>query len=129
MLDSMMRNPRPTRAEVTDVANAVYDGTDAVMLSGETAQGKYPIEALRMMVQICENTESHLDHEEILSKMKKLCMKDTTSALGYATVSTAANLAAKCIIAPTGSGATARILSKFHPKTELVAVSPNERSF
>lgn len=128
MLDSMMRNPRPTRAEVTDVANAVYDGTDAVMLSGETAQGKYPVEALKMMVQICENTESHLDHEEILSKMKKQRMKDTQSALGYATVSTARNLEAKCIIAPTGSGATARIISKFHPEMEILAVSPNERT-
>jgi len=128
MLDSMMRNPRPTRAEVTDVANAVYDGTDAVMLSGETAQGKYPIEALRMMVQICENTESHLDHDEILKKMKELRMKDTTSALGYATVSTASNLEAKCIIAPTGSGATARIISKFHPEMEILAVSPNART-
>ena len=128
MLDSMMRNPRPTRAEVTDIANAVYDGTDAVMLSGETAQGKYPVEALRMMVQICENTESHLDHEEILAKMKKQRMKDTTSALGYATVSTAANLDAKCIIAPTGSGATARIISKFHPKMEVLAISPNART-
>ena len=128
MLDSMMRNPRPTRAEVTDVANAVYDGTDAVMLSGETAQGKYPLEALRMMVQICESTEQHLDHESILSKMKEQRMKDTTSALGYATVSTASNLDAKCIIAPTGSGATARIISKFHPEMEVLAVSPNERT-
>lgn len=128
MLDSMMRNPRPTRAEVTDVANAVYDGTDAVMLSGETAQGKYPVEALRMMVQICENTEMHLDHEVILAKMEKQSMKDTSSALGYATVSTAVNLDAKCIIAPTGSGATARIISKFQPKMELLAVSPNQRA-
>ena len=128
MLDSMMRNPRPTRAEVTDVANAVYDGTDAVMLSGETAQGKYPVEALKMMVQICENTESHLDHAEILSRMEKQRMKDTQSALGYATVSTARNLDAKCIIAPTGSGATARIISKFHPEMEILAVSPNERT-
>ena len=128
MLDSMIRNPRPTRAEVTDVANAVYDGTDAVMLSGETAQGKYPIEALRMMVQICENTEQHLDYDALLGKMASHRMKDASSALGYATVSTANNLNAKCIIAPTGSGATARILSKFHPKTELIAVSPNERS-
>ena len=128
MLDSMIRNPRPTRAEVTDVANAVYDGTDAVMLSGETAQGKYPIEALKMMVQICENTESHLDHDEILNKMKKQRMKDTTSALGYATVSTATNLDAKCIIAPTGSGTTARIISKFHPKMDVLAISPNERT-
>ena len=128
MLDSMMRNPRPTRAEVTDVANAVYDGTDAVMLSGETAQGKYPLEALKMMVQICENTESHLNHEEILKQMKELRMKDTTSALGYATVSTAANLDAKCIIAPTGSGATARVISKFHSEMDVLAVSPNARA-
>lgn len=128
MLDSMIRNPRPTRAEVTDVANAVYDGTDAVMLSGETAQGKYPIEALQMMAHICENTEQHLDYDAILSKMASHRMKDTSSALGYATVSTANNLNARCIIVPTGSGATARILSKFHPKTELVAVSPNERT-
>ena len=128
MLDSMIRNPRPTRAEVTDVANAVYDGTDAVMLSGETAQGKYPIEALRMMVQICENTEQHLDYDALLGKMASHRMKDASSALGYATVSTANNLNAKCIIAPTGSGATARILSKFHPKTELIAASPDERA-
>lgn len=128
MLDSMIRNPRPTRAEVTDVANAVYDGTDAVMLSGETAQGKYPLEALKMMVQICENTESHLDYDEILSKMKKQRMKDTTSALGYATVSAATNLDAKCIIAPTGSGSTARIISKFHPKMDVLAASPNARA-
>ena len=127
MLDSMIRNPRPTRAEVTDVANAVYDGTDAVMLSGETAQGKYPLEALRMMVHICENTEQHLDYDAILNRMSTHRMKDTSSALGYAAVSTAKNLNAKCIIVPTGSGATARILSKFHPKTDLVAVSPNER--
>ena len=127
MLDSMIRNPRPTRAEVTDVANAVYDGTDAVMLSGETAQGKYPIEALRMMVHICENTEQHLDYDAILGRMASHRMKDTSSALGYATVSTANNLNARCIVVPTGSGVTARILSKFHPKTELVAVSPDER--
>ncbi len=128
MLDSMIRNPRPTRAEVTDVANAVYDGTDAVMLSGETAQGKYPIEALRMMAHICESTERHLNYDVILLEMASHRMKDTSSALGYATVSTANNLNAKCIVVPTGSGATARVLSKFHPQTELLAVSPNERS-
>ncbi len=128
MLDSMIRNPRPTRAEVTDVANAVYDGTDAVMLSGETAQGKYPVEALRMMVHICESTEEHLDYDSILAKMAEHQMKDIACALGFATISTAKNLNARYIIAPTGSGATARILSKFQPETELIAVSPDERA-
>lgn len=128
MLDSMIRNPRPTRAEVTDVANAVYDGTDAVMLSGETAQGKYPIEALQMMVHICENTEQYLDYDANLRKQACHRMKSTASALGYATISTAHNLQAKCIIIPTGSGSTARMISKFHPKTEMLGLSPEERT-
>lgn len=116
MLDSMIRNPRPTRAEVTDVANAVYDGTDAVMLSGETAQGKYPLEALQMMVHIVENTEEHLDYETLLKKAEEHRMKSTSSALGHATVTTANNLGAKCIITPSVSGATARVVSKFKPR-------------
>ncbi len=128
MLDSMIRNPRPTRAEVTDVANAVYDGTDAVMLSGETANGKYPVEALQMMVHIVENTEEHLDYEMILRKSEEYRKKSTSSALGFATVSTAMSLNAKCIIAPSMSGATARVVSKFKPKTEIIGVSPNGAS-
>lgn len=126
MLDSMMRNPRPTRAEVTDVANAVYDGTDAVMLSGETAQGKYPVEALKMMVQIVENTESHLDYEVILKKAQKHRKKSISSAIGYSTVATADNLNAKCIVTPTMSGATAKVVSKFKPKACVLGVSPDE---
>ena len=126
MLDSMIRNPRPTRAEVTDVANAVYDGTDAVMLSGETAQGKYPVEALQMMVHIVENTEEHLDYETLLKKVEEHRMKSTSSALGHATVTTANNLGAKCIITPSVSGATARVVSKFKPRTEIIGVTPNE---
>lgn len=128
MLDSMIRNPRPTRAEVTDVANAVYDGTDAVMLSGETAAGRYPREALRMMVNIVENTEEHLDYENIMKKTKMQRTKSTSSALGYAAVATANNLGAKCILTPTVSGTTARIVSKFKPQMELVGVSPNART-
>ncbi len=126
MLDSMIRNPRPTRAEVTDVANAVYDGTDAVMLSGETANGKYPVEALQMMVHIVENTEEHLDYEMILRKSEEHRKKSTSSALGFATVSTAMNLHAKCIVAPSMSGATARVVSKFKPQTEIIGISPSE---
>ena len=128
MLDSMIRNPRPTRAEVTDVANAVYDVTDAVMLSGETANGKYPVEALQMMVHIVENTEEHLDYEMILRKSEEYRKNSTSSALGFATVSTAMSLNAKCIIAPSMSGATARVVSKFKPKTEIIGVSPNGAS-
>lgn len=128
MLDSMIRNPRPTRAEVTDVATAVYDGTDAVMLSGETAQGKYPIEALQMMVHIVENTEEHLDYDQIMRKAEEQRMKNTSSALSHATVTTANNLRAKCIIAPTISGATARVVSKFKPKTEIIGVTPKEET-
>ena len=92
MLDSMIRNPRPTRAEVGDVANAVYDGTDAVMLSGETAQGKYPVEALKMMVHIVESTEQHLDYKEMLEKAGAHRMRNASSALAYATVTTASSV-------------------------------------
>lgn len=126
MLDSMMRNPRPTRAEVTDVANAVYDGTDAVMLSGETAAGKYPIEALQMMVHIVESTEKHLDYDTFLKRAEGHKMRNASSALSYAAVTTADNLAAKCIITPTVSGATARVVSKFKPRMDIIGVSPNE---
>jgi len=126
MLDSMMRNPRPTRAEVTDVANAVYDGTDAVMLSGETAAGKYPAEALQMMVHIVENTEEHLDYKLMLEKSEEHRMKSASSALAHAAVTTARNLGAKCIITPTVSGATARVVSKFKPKTKIIGMSPSE---
>ncbi len=128
MLDSMMRNPRPTRAEVTDVANAVYDGTDAVMLSGETAQGKYPLEALQMMVHIIENTEEHLDYDMLLEKAQTQRKKGISSAIGYSSVATAASLNAKCIITPTVSGATARVVSKFRPKADIIGVSPSEET-
>ena len=125
MLDSMIRNPRPTRAEVTDVANAVYDGTDAVMLSGETANGKHPIEALKMMVQIVENAENHLDYEDLMIKARKASNASITSALSYASVATAARVGANCIITPTASGTTARVVSKFKPEALIVGVSPN----
>ncbi len=126
MLDSMMRNPRPTRAEVTDVANAVYDGTDAVMLSGETANGKYPLEALQMMVHIIENTEEHLDYEMMMRKAEEQRQKSTSSALCHAAVTTGYNLGAKCIITPSVSGVTPRVVSKFKPRMDIIGVTPNE---
>ena len=128
MLDSMMRNPRPTRAEVTDVANAVYDGTDAVMLSGETAQGKYPLEALQMMVHIVETTEEHLDYDSILAKAGDHLKSGVSSAIGYASVLAAANLNARCIITPSVSGATTRVVSNLRPKQEILGITPIERT-
>ena len=128
MLDSMIRNPRPTRAEVTDVVNAVYDGTDAVMLSGETAQGKYPLEALRMMVHIIENTVQHLDYDMILERAYGHLKSGLSSAIGYSSVLAAANLNAKCIITPTVSGATTRVVSNLRPKQDVLGVTPNERA-
>lgn len=126
MLDSMMRNPRPTRAEVTDVANAVYDGTDVVMLSGETANGKYPVEALKMMAHIVEETESHMNGDFY---EKRTVSDDNrhniSNAVSYASVATAESLDAAVIIAPSISGYTARMLSKWHPSTKLVGMSPS----
>ncbi|MCC8126216.1 MAG: pyruvate kinase, partial [Clostridiales bacterium] len=126
MLDSMIRNPRPTRAEVTDVANAVYDGTDAVMLSGETAMGRYPVQALEMMVHICEESEKHLDYtafrKRIVDRANTL---DITNAVCYSSVSTAFSLKARCIIAPSISGFTTRQLSKWKPSAQIIGLSPN----
>ena len=126
MLDSMIRNPRPTRAEVTDVANAVYDGTDVVMLSGETANGKYPVEALKMMVQIVTEAESHLD--DSFYKRRRVSKDNSHSisnAICYSSVTTARALDAKVILSPTISGYTARMLSKWHPATRIIGVSNN----
>ena len=128
MLDSMIRNPRPTRAEVTDVANAVYDGTDAVMLSGETAAGKYPVEALQMMVHIIENTEQHLDYDMILNQEGEHLKRGLSSAIGYSSVLAAANLKAKCIITPSVTGATTRVVSNLRPRQDILGVTPNERT-
>lgn len=128
MLDSMIRNPRPTRAEATDVANAIYDGTDAVMLSGETAAGKYPLEALKMMVKIAESTEQHLDYERLIQNKAMHRKKSIASAVGYSTVTTSHNLDAKLIVTPTISGATARLVSSFKPSVPIIGISPNENS-
>ncbi len=126
MLDSMIRNPRPTRAEVADVANAIYDGTDAIMLSGETAMGKYPVEALKMMAEIARTTESHLNYEEILEKKKAFSKSSISTAVSYASVATAYRMNVKAIITPSLSGFTARQVSKFKPQPLLIGISPEE---
>ena len=128
MLDSMIRNPRPTRAEVADVANAIYDGTDAIMLSGETAMGKYPVEAVRMMAKIAETTEAHLDYSNLQKLNKKQRKKDISMAVGFASVSTAEILKASCLVVPTMTGYTARMISSLRPKTPIYAISPSEQA-
>lgn len=123
MLDSMMRNPRPTRAEVTDVANAIIDGSSAVMLSGETAVGKYPIESVKTMYNIAINTENSLDYKELL-KLRSLSSEiTTTNAISKATVNTASDLGAKAIITATSSGYTSKAISKFRPKAPIIAAT------
>lgn len=126
MLDSMIRNPRPTRAEVTDVANAIYDGTDAIMLSGETAAGKYPVEAVKMMATIAKRTEETLDYAQLLQENAKN-NNTVTDAISHATCSTAVDLNASAIISSTSSGYTARMVSKFRPKAPIIATTQDER--
>lgn len=128
MLDSMIRNPRPTRAEAGDVANAIYDGSDAIMLSGETAMGKYPVEAVRMMAKIAETTEAHLDYSNLQKLNKKQRKKDISMAVGFASVSTAEILKAFCLVVPTMTGYTARMISSLRPKTPIYAISPSEQA-
>ena len=126
MLDSMIRNPRPTRAEVTDVANAIYDGTDAIMLSGETAAGKYPVEAVKTMAQIAKRTEESINYNELLM-CKANKAKNVADAISYATCTTAMNLDAKAILTSTSSGHTARMVSKFRPDCQIVATTSHDR--
>ena len=129
MLDSMIRNPRPTRAEVTDVANAVYDGTDAVMLSGETAMGKYPLEALKTMSEICQSAEAHLNTKQFKARrVGKENLHDISNAVSYSSVSTAYSVGAKVIIAPSISGFTTRQLSKWRASVPIIGLSPNSAS-
>ncbi len=129
MLDSMMRNPRPTRAEATDVANAIFDGTDAVMLSGETAAGKYPLESVVTMAKIAHEAEKALNYRELLQKRILLSdEKGVTSAVSVATASTALELDATAIITATSSGFTAKRVSKLRPKAPVIACTVSESS-
>ncbi|OUN47777.1 pyruvate kinase [Collinsella sp. An7] len=124
MLDSMIRNPRPTRAEVADVANAIYDGTDAVMLSGETAAGKYPVEAVRMQASIAHETERHIaEHGPLEVPAGSHGTRVINNVVGLSAVNMATTIDAKAIIVPTTTGRSARLISHFHPKTPVVAFS------
>ncbi|KAB2478554.1 pyruvate kinase [Staphylococcus sp. CH99b_3] len=124
MLDSMQRNPRATRAEASDVANAIYDGTDAVMLSGETAAGSYPEEAVKTMRNIAVSAEAAQDYKKLLSDRTKLVQTSLVNAIGVSVAHTALNLNVKAIVAATESGSTARTISKYRPKSDIIAVTP-----
>ncbi|MCX7748777.1 MAG: pyruvate kinase [Clostridia bacterium] len=123
MLDSMIRNPRPTRAEASDIANAIYDGTSAIMLSGETAAGKYPIESLEIMVKIAEQAEKAVDYWKRFSAMQYDMIRSVTNAISHATCTTAQDLKASAIITVTHSGHTARMISRFRPACPIVATT------
>ncbi|WP_347491318.1 pyruvate kinase [Desulfoscipio sp. XC116] len=124
MLESMIRNPRPTRAEASDVANAILDGTDAVMLSGETAAGKYPVEAVETMARIAARAESAIKFDELLKNKRRVLSKTVTDAISHSTVSTALDLGAAAIITSTESGYTAKMVSKYRPQAPIIAVTP-----
>lgn len=128
MLDSMQRNPRATRAEASDVANAIYDGTDAVMLSGETAAGQYPEEAVKTMRNIAVSAEAAQDYKKLLSDRTKLVETSLVNAIGVSVAHTALNLNVKAIVAATESGSTARTISKYRPHSDIIAVTPSEKT-
>ncbi len=129
MLDSMIHNPRPTRAEATDVANAIYDGTTAIMLSGESANGKYPVEAVRTMARIAETTEQDIDYYSRMVKRsaEKPRTTDVTAAISHATVTVAHDIEADAIITVTISGSTAAKLASFKPARPIIACTMNEQ--
>lgn len=128
MLESMTQNPRPTRAEITDVANAIYDGTSATMLSGETAMGKYPVEAVKRMAKIAVRTERDIDYKKRFFDNRFGGFTNVTDAISHATCTTAHDLGAKAIITVTTSGYTARLLSRFRPQTDIIACSPSKKA-
>ena len=129
MLDSMMKNPRPTRAEATDVANAIYDGTSAIMLSGETAAGKYPVQAVKTMAEIAEYTENDIDYEKRFRQLEKLPKDDVTDAISHATCMTAIDINASAIVTVTKSGRTARMISRYRPNSPIIGCTPSEHTY
>ncbi|ANK59583.1 pyruvate kinase [Loigolactobacillus backii] len=127
MLDSMQENPRPTRAEATDVANAIFDGTDATMLSGESANGKYPVESVATMARIAERAEKAMVDADSFA-LKEFGKTDVTEAIGQSVAHTARNLGIRTIVAATESGFTARMISKYRPKSDILAITFDERT-
>ncbi len=125
MLESMINNPRPTRAEITDIANAIYDGTSAIMLSGETAAGHYPVETVQTMARIAECTESDIDYAENLLNLGDRPNSSVTDAISHATVTTALDLNAAAIITVTKSGNTAKMISKYRPQCDIIGLTPD----
>lgn len=129
MLDSMIRNPRPTRAEVNDVANAILDGSDATMLSGETAAGAYPVQSVSTMACIAERTDAALPYDMLMQKTAITRMRNVTDAVGQATCEMAYELGAKAIIASTESGYTARMIARHRPPTQIIAPTPSAKTY
>ncbi len=127
MLDSMIRNPRPTRAETSDIANAIYDGTSAIMLSGETAIGKYPLETFETMAKIARKAEASIDYGDRFQKMQHAFSPNVTNAISHATCTTAQDLKASAIITVTHSGHTARMISRFRPQCPIIATTVSPR--
>jgi len=128
MLESMVTNPRPTRAEASDIANAIFDGSDAIMLSGETASGQYPLEAVQTMARIAVRTETSLQHSDILVGKGIQLQRTTTDAISHATAQISHELGAAAIVTSTQSGYTARMVSKYRPQSTIVAVTPCEKT-
>ena len=126
MLESMIHNPRPTRAEISDVANAVYDGTSAVMLSGETAAGAYPVESVAAMAKIVERAENHIEY---IQPIEKFAIKNPSEALSHSACTLAKDLDAKAIVVCTRTGATARMVSRFRPLIPIVGLTTDERAY
>ena len=127
MLESMIKNPRPTRAEATDIANAVYDGTSAIMLSGETAAGAYPVEAVKTMVRIAERTEQDVDYRKRFFHHDRNVNPDITDAICHATCTTAHDLNAKAIVTVTKSGRSARMISGYRPACDIIGCATSEK--
>ena len=126
MLESMIHNPRPTRAEISDVANAVYDGTSAVMLSGETAAGEYPVESVMAMSKILAEAEMHVEY---IRSLDNFIIKNTSEALSHSAATLAVDLNAKAIVVCTRTGGTARMVSRFRPNINIIGITTGIKAY